>query len=184
MQLTEKQLQLCKKNDAQAQQAFYDCFKQQVMGLCRRYSRNKEEAEDIFQETFVRVFRSISQLHSADRLVPWIKKIAVNTAVTYYHKNKRHHSYVDYLDHDGQNDEYELILSHFSDETLLGLINELPDGYRMVFNLYVVEGYDHAEIGALLNISEATSRSQLNRARQTLKNQLKSLGIVNYERYA
>jgi RNA polymerase sigma factor (sigma-70 family) len=76
-----------------------------------------------------------------------------------------------------------LMLSQFSDEMLVNLINELPDGYRMVFNLHEVEGYSHAEIGGLLNISEVTSRSQLNRAKHTLKCKLKEFGVVKYESY-
>lgn len=91
------------------------------------------------------------------------------------------------MEHNGfshSNDDYELILSHFSDEQLIALINNLPDGYRLVFNLYEVEGYSHAEIAALLNISEVTSRSQLNRAKQTLKNKLKAVGVLRYEKYA
>lgn len=154
------------------------------MGLCRRYSKTKEEAEDAFQETFIRVFRNISQLNSLESIEPWIKKIAVNTTVSYYHSHKRHHHYTEYPEQDSQNEDYELILSNFSDETLVRLIRNLPDGYRMVFNMYVIEGYSHAEIASMLNISEATSRSQLNRARQVLKHQLKSIGVLKFERYA
>lgn len=154
------------------------------MGLCRRYTKSREEAEDVFQETFIRIYKNIGQLNSLKHLEPWIKKIAVNAAVNYYHRHKRHYHYADYLDHDGGNADYELILSNLSDETLIRLINGLPEGYRMVFNLYVVEGYSHAEIATMLEISEATSRSQLNRARQTLKEQLRNLGVLKYERYA
>jgi RNA polymerase sigma-70 factor (ECF subfamily) len=119
-----------------------------------------------------------------EHLEQWIKKIAVNTAVNYYHKNKRHQHVIERNGFDHSNDDYELILSHFSDEQLIGLINDLPDGYRLVFNLYEVEGYSHAEIGQHLNISEASSRSQLNRAKQTLKNKLKAFGVLRYEKYA
>lgn len=184
MQITKELLTLCKKGDARAQQALYSAFKSTVMGLCRRYTRNREEAEDVFQETFIRVFRSIEQLNEVEKLEPWIKRIAVNAAVTYYHRNKRHYYHADYLDVDSQNEDYEMILSGLSDTVLVEVVNQLPDGYRMVFNMYVVEGYSHAEVGELLNISEATSRSQLNRARHVLQERLKALGIIKYERYA
>lgn len=181
---SEKQLRLCQFHDAQSQNDLYDHFKAIVMGLCRRYTGCKEEAEDVFQETFIRVFQNIGQLHDVKHLEPWIKKIAVNTAVNYYHKNKRHHHVEERNGAHHSNDDYELILSHFSDEQLVRLINHLPDGYRLVFNLYEVEGFNHAEIAELLHISEATSRSQLSRAKQTLKNKLKAFGVLKYEKYA
>lgn len=184
MEFNKEQLDQCKKNHAGAQRALYYLFKARIMGLCRRYTKNREEAEDVFQETFIRVFQNIYQLNDIDHLAPWIKRIAVNTAVNYYHKNKRHHHYADYPEQDNRNDDYELMLSQLNDETILDLINELPDGYRVVFNLNVVEGYSHAEIAELLKISEVTSRSQLNRAKQTLKNKLKALGVLKYEKYA
>jgi RNA polymerase sigma-70 factor (ECF subfamily) len=154
------------------------------MGLCRRYTKNKEEAEDVYQETFIRVFQNIHQLKDHDHLEQWIKKIAVNTAVNYYHKNKRHAHEDQCNGYNHQNSDHLLILSQFSDEMLIKMVNELPDGYRMVFNLNVVEGYSHAEIGELLKITEATSRSQLNRAKEALKIKLKSCGILKFEKYA
>jgi RNA polymerase sigma factor (sigma-70 family) len=184
MEFSKEQFELCKQNDARAQKDLYYLFKSKIMGLCRRYTKNREEAEDVYQETFIRVFQNIYQLNEAATVEPWIKRIAVNTAVNYYHKNKRHHHYEDYLDHDGQSDEHELLLSQLTDQSLIEVINSLPDGYRIVFNLNVVEGYSHAEIGELLKISEVTSRSQLNRAKQALKNKLKTLGVLKYEKYA
>ena len=184
MEFTREQFEQCKQNHAGAQRALYYLFKARVMGLCRRYTRNREEAEDVFQETFIRVFQNIYQLNDFDNLTPWVKRIAVNASVNYYHKNKRHHNYVDYPEYFNQSDDYELMLSHLNDETIIALINDLPDGYRVVFNLNVVEGYSHAEIAELLKISEVTSRSQLNRAKQTLKNKLKALGVLKYEKSA
>ena len=173
----------CIANDSKSQKELYDLYKARIMGLCRRYTKNKEEAEDVYQEIFIRVFQNISQLNDFDHLEQWIKKIAINTAVNYYHKNKRHNHVAERNGYHHENGDYTLILSQFSDEMLIKMVNELPDGYRMVFNLHEVEGYSHAEIGALLNISETTSRSQLNRAKQTLKNKLKHFGVLKYERY-
>lgn len=171
-------------NDSRSQRELYDFFKPKVLGLCRRYTASREEAEDVFQETFIRVFQSIRQVRDVEHLEQWIKKITVNTAVNYFHKHKRHQHVMERNGLSQSNGDYELILSHFSDEQLITLINTLPDGYRLVFNLYEVEGYSHAEIAELLNISEVTSRSQLNRAKQTLKNKLKAFGVLRYEKYA
>lgn len=173
----------CQSNDSKSQRALYEFFKTTVFSLCRRYTHCKEEAEDVFQETFIRIFKSIYQVQDVEHLEQWIRKIAVNAAVSYYHRNKRHHQLIQDNGANHSNDHYELILSQFSDEQLISLINNLPDGYRIVFNLYEIEGYSHAEIAELLNISQATSRSQLNRAKQTLKNKLKAYGVLRYERY-
>jgi RNA polymerase sigma-70 factor (ECF subfamily) len=161
-------------------------FRPKVFGLCRRYTRRREEAEDVFQEAFIRIFKSIDQVHDAEHLEPWIRRITVNAAVSYYHKNKRHQIVHDIADYGTQhaNDDYVLILSKFSDEQLVDMINTLPDGYRLVFNLYELEGYSHSEIADMLSISESTSRSQLNRAKQVLKGKLKAIGVEKYEKYA
>lgn len=184
MLFSKAQLARCQANDPRSQRELYNLFKPKVFGLCRRYTQSREEAEDVFQETFIRIFQNIYQLHDAEHLEQWIKRIAVNTAVNYYHKNKRHQHALEYNGFNHSNDDYEIILAHFSDEQLIGLINSLPDGYRLVFNLYEIEGYSHAEIAGILNISETTSRSQLNRAKQTLKNKLKAFGVLRYEKYA
>jgi RNA polymerase sigma-70 factor (ECF subfamily) len=184
MEFTVEQLEACKKNHAGAQRELYNLYKARVMGLCRRYAKNREEAEDVFQEAFIRIFQNIGQLQELGNLTAWIKRVAVNTAVNYYHKNKRHHHYSDLPEYDNPNDDYELMLSHLTDEMLVDLINGLPDGYRVVFNLHVVEGYSHAEIADLLQVSDVTSRSQLNRAKQSLKSKLKALGVLKYEKYA
>jgi RNA polymerase sigma factor (sigma-70 family) len=163
----------------------YDLFRPKVFGLCRRYTRRREEAEDVFQEAFIRIFQHITQVHDAEHLEPWIRRIAVNAAVSYYHKNKRH-QVQDVSDGEVQqvSDDYVLILSRFCDEQVIEMIDELPDGYRLVFNLYELEGYSHSEIARMLGISESTSRSQLNRAKQVLKSRLKAIGVEKYEKYA
>jgi len=181
--LNQHQLTLCQQRDPKAQWELYGLYKARILGVCRRYTKNKEEAEDVFQDVFIRIFQNISHLKDIEKIDQWIIRIAVNTAVNHYHKNKNHRHSEERNGHLHQNEEYELILSHFSDEMLIRMINDLPDGYRMVFNLHEVEGYSHAEIGEVLQISEVTSRSQLNRAKHTLKNKLKAFGIVKYEKY-
>lgn len=177
------QLALCQANNSRSQRELYNCFKASVMGVCRRYTGSRQEAEDVFQEAFIRVFQNIGQVRDAEHLEQWIKRITVNAAVNYYHKHKRH-QHDDLNGYSHYNDDYELILSSFSSEVLVSVINNLPNGYRMVFNLHEIEGYSHAEIAKLLLITEVTSRSQLNRAKQSIKNKLKAIGILRYEKYA
>lgn len=184
MKFTESQLTHCKSNDAKSQRELYELYKVKIMGLCRRYTKNKEEAEDVFQESFIRVFQNIQQVTDVDHIEQWIKRIAVNTAINYYYKNRRHQFVEERNGYHHQNDEYELILSRFSDEILIAVINQLPDGYRIVFSMHEVEGYSHAEIGEMLHISESTSRSQLNRAKQALRCKLKTFDVLKYEKYA
>jgi RNA polymerase sigma factor (sigma-70 family) len=171
----------CLRSDYSAQRKLYDLYKAKVMGLCRRYSNSVEEAEDIYQETFVKVFECLGKLTDRQLLEPWIKRIAINTAVHYYHRHKRHVHADERNGYHYANDDYHLILSHFSDELLVSVISSLPDGYRIVFNLHEIEGYSHVEIARMLGISEGTSRSQLNRAKQTLQEKLRELGVLKYE---
>lgn len=174
----------CQRGDSPSQRKLYEISKSMVMGVSRRYTRSKQEAEDVFQETYIRVFRNIRQVKNADHFQAWIRRTAVNAAINYYHKHKRHAHVNEGEVYEAANSDYDLILSHFTDEQLIGLINDLPDGYRVVFNMYEVEGFTHAEIADLLNISEVTSRTQLLRAKALLKNGLKNLGIRTYEKYA
>ncbi|MBT1705004.1 RNA polymerase sigma factor [Chryseosolibacter indicus] len=173
----------CGKGDAEAQRILYDLYKYRLMGICRRYTSGREEAQDVLQEVFIKIFTKINQLDNVEKLENWLIKITVNTAVNYYHHAKRLR--FDSLEEiQAESGDYELILSNVSDEFLLGLINALPDGCRVVFNLYIVEGYSHAEIAEMLNISESTSRSQLVYAKNILKDKLSKAGVLRYEKYA
>ena len=109
-------------------------------------------------------------------------RIAVNTSINFYRNNKR--IFQDVTDLEVNNDDHEIILSKISDDFLVKIINELPDGCRIVFNLFVVEGYNHGEIAKMLSVTESTSRSQLVYAKKVLKEKLNSVGVMYYERYA
>lgn len=183
MPVNKSILALLQQHDPKSQQELYDLYKAKIMGLCRRYSKKKEEAEDVFQEAFIRIFQNIDQLDDLEHLEQWMNRIAVNAAINYYHRHKRHLHEAEHNGCNHQNEEYKLILSQFSDEMLIAMINDLADGYRIVFNMYLVEGYTHAEIADMLHISEVTSRSQLNRAKHILKTKLKAFGIIKYEEY-
>ena len=173
----------CKKYDPRAQRELYDRYKARLMGVCRRYSASREEAQDILQEVFIKIFTRLGQLDSSERLEGWMIRIAINTSVSHYHQsNKRLFDDIENVSYD--NGDYEIILAKISDEFLIALINSLPDGARIVFNLFVVEGYSHAEIAGMMGISESTSRSQLVYAKKILKEKLHAVGIMHYERYA
>ena len=181
MALTENQFTLCQNCDERSQRELYKMYRARIKGVCRRYTKTKEEAEDVSQEVFLRVFKNIFQMHDATCLDRWILKVAINTAINYYHKNKRHRHADEINGYSYVSKDYELILSNLSGEMLVKMISELPDGYRKVFNLHEVQGYSHAEIGDLLAISEVTSRSQLNRAKLALRNRLRAVGVLKYE---
>jgi RNA polymerase sigma factor (sigma-70 family) len=172
----------CQNNDRKAQTTFYNLYKGKLMGVCRRYTRTPDEAEDVYQEAFVKIFNNIKTLEKAGAVGAWVRKTVVNTAINYYHANLKFQQNTDYEDIIHSNDDYPNMLASLSNEELLKLINQLPDGYRMVFNLYVIDGYSHVEIGEMLGVSENTSKSQLSRAKEQLRKQLKPLGIISYER--
>lgn len=155
-----------------------------MMGICRRYAKNTAEAEDILQESFIKIFRSIADMRNPEALGGWLRKVVTNTALNYYRSQLHYPQTIDYEDILHTNDDYLQLLAHLSNEEIVKLINLLPDGYRMVFNLYIIDGYDHSEIAQMLGISENTSRSQLFKAREALKKKLNELGIVNYEKQA
>jgi RNA polymerase sigma-70 factor (ECF subfamily) len=174
---------LCRKNDPRAQRELYDRYKARLMGVCRRYASSREEAQDILQEVFIKIFTKFAQLDSSERLEGWMIRIAINTAVNYFHRSRR--NMFDAIENvSADSGDYEVMLSKISDAYLIELINALPDGCRLVFNLFVVEGYNHGEIAAMLTISESTSRSQLVYAKKILKEKLNAAGVVQYERYA
>lgn len=155
------------------------------MGVCFRYAHHEEEAMDIFQEAFVKIFLKMSDVKDVVAMPAWIKRVAVTTAINHYHRNKRFRDSLE-IDEalDAEGEDYELILQQTDNETLLELINELPPGYKVIFNMYVIEGFNHPEIADLLKISENTSKSQLSRARELLRKSLKKKGIKSLTNYA
>ena len=150
------------------------------MGICLRYGKNREDAEDIFQEAFVRVFKSIHKIEKTESLDAWVKRIVINTAINYFHKNKKHYGHLnqDFLYENDGYENYKKIIGKLSNEELLELINNLPDGYRMVFNLYVIEGYSHKEIADILKTNSANTKVQLSKAKKALKNMIARLNFV------
>lgn len=164
----------CLQGKAAAQKQLYHLFAPQMLGVCYRYTKSIEDAEDVLQEGFVRVFRFLHQYKSDGELGAWIRRIMVNTALNFLKKSKKYQNELLYTDHElhvVSTDDPEVQLNA---KELAQLIRQLPTGYQTIFNLYAIEGFTHVEIGQLLGISEGTSRSQYSRGRQILINWLKS----------
>ena len=156
------------KEKRRAQYILYQHFAPPMLSLCMRYCRNREEAEDVLQEGFVKIFQKISTFRQSGSLEGWVRRIMINQAIN--HLKARKLVFLDadperigarIPDEDGNDAKEEL----YSPEMMMRAIRDLPPGYKVVFNLYVFEGYSHKEIADVLNISENTSKSQLSRAR-------------------
>ena len=162
-------IQNCLKGDRQSQSKLYDLFAPKMFLICLRYCRNREEAEDILQEGFVKVFSYIHQFKFAGSFEGWVRKIMVNCALQKFRsKPQLHivtHAATEALEHPVK----EEIISRLGTKELLNMVQKLPPGYRIVFNLYVFEGMKHQEIAQCLGISEGTSKSNLADARQILQ---------------
>lgn len=141
------------------------------MTVCRRYACDQKEAEDILQESFMRVFQHIHQYRFEGSLEGWIRRIVIHTALRMLQSRTIRFSAIGEDEQDAPSVEANA-LDHLGAEELMRLIGALPDGYRIIFNLYVLEGYDHKEIAAMLNISPVTSRSQLLKARRLLRTRI------------
>lgn len=165
------------KDHREAQKELYDRYCVQMKGICMRFASSETEAEDLLQESFIRVFTGLKK-YTSGSLGAWIRTITINTAIEFYRKQKTRREHYDNLSLSSVDEE--LVLDHIALEDLLKKIQSLPNGYRVVFNLYEIEGYNHREIGEKLGISEGTSKSQLARAKQVLREQLTA--EENYER--
>jgi RNA polymerase sigma factor (sigma-70 family) len=171
----------CTKGDRAIQKALYDGYCRKMMVVCLRYAPTREEAEDILQEGFVKVFTKIHSFRGESKLETWITRIMINTALT--HQQQKFYLMPMVSNEDAHLPESEEIsLAGFHLTELISIIQSLPDGCRVVFNLFAIEGYGHKEIAEMLGISEGTSKSQFSRARSLLKMKLSGPEKV-YRRY-
>ena len=172
--MTDEQLiRACIKEDAASQKEVFTRFSSRMLGVCHRYARNAADAEDILQDSFIKVFDKLHQFKFEGSFEGWIRRIVVNTALKKYTLS-RYDKEVTGIEHKEKYDSGEdpTAYSHLSQKDLLALINKLPDGYRIIFNLHVIEGYQHEEIASMLGIQPSTSRSQLVKARNMLQKQI------------
>ena len=172
----------CLRGDRQSQSRLYAMLMQKMFVVCLRYSKNREEAEEILQEGFIKVFEFIHQYKFAGSFEGWVRKIMVNCALQKY-RSKKLHAVVDIDTATLENISNENIISQIGTKELLKMVQLLPPSYRMVFNLYVFEGMKHREIAQHLSISEGTSKSNLSDARNILQravnNSLQSTKNIN-----
>jgi RNA polymerase sigma-70 factor (ECF subfamily) len=169
----------CQDGDRSAQRKLYDRFAGQMLVISKRYSKSDLEAEDILQESFIKVFRKISTYRGESSLFFWIKRIVINTALN--HQRSKLYAYpMSDVTVVPMHVNSNITLANFHFEELLKMIQELPDGCQMVFNLYAIEGYPHKEIAGMLGISEGTSKSQYARARSLLQQKLLKDNRVTY----
>lgn len=173
----ETLIKACVSGNEKAQFQLFEQFAPKMMAVCLRYAENREMAEDVLQDSFVKVFKNLKKFTNEGSLEGWIRRIMVNTSLDALRKNKKRKfdsqiESVSYLA--PQNDFIEESLMA---EDLMLIINQMPEGYKLVFNLYAIEGYSHKEIAETLGISENTSKSQYSRARAYLREILEKKGI-------
>lgn len=164
-------IEKCKRNDTKAQSELYKLFSRKMFSLCLKYSRNRAEAEDNLQDAFLIIFNKIEQFKNTGAFEGWIKRIVINNALQRYRSkgvlNIVNEEQIE--DVTVEYEEYDLNI-----DFLLSCIQELPDRYRMVFNLYALDGFSHKEIAEMLNITTGTTKSNLARARMILKDKIET----------
>lgn len=162
----------CLNNNAAAQQELYNLYSPRMLAVCYRYARNRNDAEDMLQEGFIKVFTQIRQFRQEGTLEGWIRKVIVHTCINSLKKNRKFSESVDITTAHGVQAADDGATSLMQAKQIVECIRLLPVGYRTVLNLYAIEGYSHREIGQLLEIEESTSRSQYTRARAMLEEML------------
>jgi len=176
----------CKKQNAKAQRMLYDRYAPIMLGLCRRYVRGELESEDVMINGFMKVFSKIDLFEGKGSFEGWMKRIMINESLSYIRKNKSMYLETD-IEVAEREPDFDKISTELEAKDLLKLVNELPSGYRTIFNLYAIEGYSHKEIAELLDINENTSKSQLSRARQQLQKKIleieKAIGKRNFGKH-
>ncbi|MEP7252060.1 MAG: sigma-70 family RNA polymerase sigma factor [Ginsengibacter sp.] len=168
--MTEEQmLQGCLENIASTQEALYNRFSPRMLGVCYRFARNREDAEDMMQEGFIKVFSQIHQFRGQGALEGWIRRIIVHTCINILKKNKKFSDSLDLFHASTMHLNEDNIPSLLQAKQVVECIRLLPLGYKTVLNLYAIEGYSHREIASILDIEESTSRSQYTRAKSMLE---------------
>ena len=170
-----KLLSECLQNERSAQYKLYEKYSRKIFGVCLRYAKTRTDAEDILQEGFIKVFKYLKDYSGKGSFEGWLRRIMITTSLNFYKKKNLINNNVDpenmYLSLPVTNEA----LSSMTHNEILNLIQELPTGYQTVFNLNTIEGYSHKEISQIMNISVNTSKSQLSRAKNSLRNQLEAI---------
>jgi len=178
----ELMIQGCLDNMATAQESLYNRFSPRMLGVCYRFARNREDAEDMMQEGFIKVFSQIHQFRNQGALEGWIRRIIVHTCINVLKKNKKFTDSVDLFHANSIYLNENNIPSILMAKQVVECIRLLPIGYKTVLNLYAIEGYSHKEIASILDIEESTSRSQYTRAKSMLEDVLLKKKIIQQPR--
>lgn len=164
------------QNNRHAQQKIYSKYAPKMLGVCRQYIKDLQQAEDVMITAFMKVFTNLKNFEHKGSFEGWVRRIMINECISYIRVHKK----VNFLEDEYYKEEaFNNIESHFSVEDIQTLIDSLPEGYKMVFNLYAIEGFKHQEIAKMLGINEGTSKSQLSHARKMLQEQVNKL--KNYQ---
>jgi RNA polymerase sigma factor (sigma-70 family) len=159
----------CRENNRKSQEMLYRRYARAMYNLCLIYESDHDNAKDVLQEAFIKIFRNINSFDRQGSLTCWMKKIITNTAIDHFRKNHNEVQFIpiENIVHPFSNEES--VSSILNSEDIISQVNRLPKGARMIFQLHAIEGYSHKEIADLLHISEGTSKSQINRAKQLLQ---------------
>lgn len=173
----------CIKGDRKAQRQLYELYSKKMLAVGLRYAKSQPEAEDILQEAFIKVFKNIASFRKESKLYTWIKRIVVNTALNHQRSKLYLYPMVDVTEMHDMKEEKEDILGRFQMEEMLAMIQELPTGCQVIFNLFAIEGYQHDEIAKELNINVGTSKSQYARAKVLLRGMIENAEKERYEKF-
>lgn len=171
----------CKAGERKAQELLYKQFASKMLGVCFRYATDRMEAEDMLQNGFIKVFQKIADYRGDGAFEGWIRRIMVHSSIEYYRKHHKMMQVVDLGNAASEPSVNPLASANLEAKDLMVLIQRLSPGYRIVFNLFAIEGYSHKEIAAITGITEGASKSQLSRARSILKEQIIKLEGKRYE---
>ncbi len=177
MEFSPEILNKIKKGHPGAQRILYDAFKMELFNVCRRYSSDESTAKDMFQEGFIKIYKDFHQFNIQRGTVrSWVRKVMVNAALQHLRSNKKWNGRMEINGIPKEDLSYsDNILDSLSMKEIQKLIAEMPDGYKMVFNMYLIEGFSHREIAEMLDITESTSKSQLYKSKQWMRNKLVEL---------
>ncbi|MGB0805104.1 MAG: RNA polymerase sigma factor [Salibacteraceae bacterium] len=177
--MTEDEIiKACLNNNARAQKTLFERYSPRLMGVCLRYAQDRDEANDMLQDGFIKIFQKMSSYSGKGAFGGWMHRTMTNTCLDAIRKNKKFRFSVDITEAEDKVNVTESALSEIRTKELLELIQKLPDGYRVVFNLFAIEGYGHKEIAEKLEITENTSKSQYRKARLWLQKELVKLDKI------
>lgn len=174
----ERLVKQCLKGKRSAQKHFYERFSEKMFGVCLRYVKQHDAAQDVLQDGFIKVFQNLQKYNNKGSLEGWVRRVIVNTALDYLRKEKTKGYSVQVEDVSYRLEKNDFIIERLSANDLLKIIHTLPEGYKTVFNMYAIEGYSHKEIAAKLDISENTSKSQYSRAKAQIRDLLEKIETI------